>query len=148
MYVYIFRKLSELGYNRSAKKCKEKFENIYKYHRRTKEGRFGKSNGAKTYRFFEQLEALDGNHSLLPPTTTDNNNNNNNVGDDVVLNAVPCSVSAAAHEHSSSTTSCSGKKKRKLTQFLEGLMREVIEKQETLQRKDFSTRSHWGNFCS
>ncbi|KHN15835.1 Trihelix transcription factor GT-2 [Glycine soja] len=127
LWEQVSRKLSELGYNRSAKKCKEKFENIYKYHRRTKEGRFGKSNGAKTYRFFEQLEALDGNHSLLPPTTT--------VGDDVVLNAVPCSVSAAAHEHSSSTTSCSGKKKRKLTQFLEGLMREVIEKQETLQRK-------------
>ncbi|KAF2284355.1 hypothetical protein GH714_021074 [Hevea brasiliensis] len=45
----VSRLLSELGYNRSAKKCKEKFENIYKYHRRTKEGRSGKSNG-KTYR--------------------------------------------------------------------------------------------------
>ncbi|EEF40176.1 hypothetical protein RCOM_1731940 [Ricinus communis] len=56
----VSRKLSELGYNRSAKKCKEKFENIYKYHRRTKEGRSGKAN-CKSYRFFEQLEALD-NH--------------------------------------------------------------------------------------
>ncbi|KAG5019402.1 hypothetical protein JHK87_015257 [Glycine soja] len=135
LWEQVSRKLAELGYNRSAKKCKEKFENVYKYHRRTKEGRFGKSNGAKTYRFFEQLEALDGNHSLPPPTTTTDNNNNVD-DDDVILNAVPCSViAAAAHEHSSSTTSSSGKMKRKLTRFLEGLMREVIEKQETLQRK-------------
>ena len=32
----VSRKLAELGYHRSAKKCKEKFENIYKYHRRTR----------------------------------------------------------------------------------------------------------------
>ncbi|KAM1036072.1 hypothetical protein FF1_039144 [Malus domestica] len=32
------KKLAALGYHRSAKKCKEKFENVYKYHRRTKEG--------------------------------------------------------------------------------------------------------------
>uniref|UniRef100_A0A7N0UBC0 Myb-like domain-containing protein n=1 Tax=Kalanchoe fedtschenkoi TaxID=63787 RepID=A0A7N0UBC0_KALFE len=52
------RKMGELGYHRSAKKCKEKFENVYKYHKRTKEGRSSKSDG-KTYRFFDQLEALD-----------------------------------------------------------------------------------------
>lgn len=57
------RKLSELGYRRSAKKCKEKFENVYKYHKRTKDGRTTKPDG-KTYRFFEQLEALD----THPPT--------------------------------------------------------------------------------
>lgn len=141
----IFRKLAEAGYNRSAKKCKEKFENIYKYHRRTKEGRCGKSNGSKTYRFFEQLEALEGHHSLLTPsvsapetttTTTTTHVPDNNTNVDVILDAVPCSVSAYVGEHSSSTTSCSGKgfRKRKLTQFLEGLMREVIERQETLQR--------------
>ncbi|XP_040995869.1 trihelix transcription factor DF1-like [Juglans microcarpa x Juglans regia] len=56
----VSRKLAELGYHRSAKKCKEKFENVYKYHKRTKEGRTGKSDG-KTYRFFDQLEALE-NH--------------------------------------------------------------------------------------
>ncbi|XP_027364418.1 trihelix transcription factor GT-2-like [Abrus precatorius] len=153
LWEQVSRKLAELGYHRSAKKCKEKFENIYKYHRRTKEGRCGKPNGSKTYRFFEQLEALDGHHSLPPPPTTlptseeqlevtakstthvpDNNVN-------VIEDAVPCSVrypSANAVEYySSSTTSSSGKgsKKKKLTQFFEGLMREVIEKQETLQRK-------------
>ncbi|KAK1403992.1 trihelix transcription factor GT-2-like [Heracleum sosnowskyi] len=61
----VSRKLSELGYHRSSKKCKEKFENVYKYHKRTKDGRNTKADG-KTYRFFEQLEALDTNpsHSL------------------------------------------------------------------------------------
>ncbi|XP_048130727.1 trihelix transcription factor DF1-like isoform X2 [Rhodamnia argentea] len=59
----VSRKLSELGYHRSAKKCKEKFENVYKYHKRTKDGRTGKHEG-KTYRFFDQLEAFE-NHTLL-----------------------------------------------------------------------------------
>lgn len=64
----IIRKLSELGYNRSAKKCKEKFENVYKYHKRTREGRTTKGQG-KTYRFFDQLEAFENNHpSFSSPT--------------------------------------------------------------------------------
>ncbi|XP_015574462.1 trihelix transcription factor GTL1 isoform X2 [Ricinus communis] len=53
----VSRKLNELGYKRSAKKCKEKFENVHKYYKRTKEGRGGRQDG-KTYRFFTQLEAL------------------------------------------------------------------------------------------
>ncbi|GAA0140880.1 hypothetical protein LIER_02150 [Lithospermum erythrorhizon] len=54
----ISRKMAELGYQRNAKKCKEKFENVYKYHKRTKEGRSSKADG-KTYRFFDQLQALE-----------------------------------------------------------------------------------------
>ncbi|CAH2067649.1 unnamed protein product [Thlaspi arvense] len=57
--------MMELGYKRSAKKCKEKFENVYKYHKRTKEGRTGKSEG-KTYRFFEELEAFETLNSYPP----------------------------------------------------------------------------------
>ncbi|THU74318.1 hypothetical protein C4D60_Mb04t32090 [Musa balbisiana] len=53
----VCRKLGELGYKRSAKKCKEKFENVHKYYKRTKEGRAGRQDG-KSYRFFSQLEAL------------------------------------------------------------------------------------------
>ncbi|KAF9687080.1 hypothetical protein SADUNF_Sadunf02G0056600 [Salix dunnii] len=62
------RKLAELGYHRSAKKCKEKFENVYKYHKRTKEGRTGKSEG-KSYKFFDELEAFQSHpsHSTQPP---------------------------------------------------------------------------------
>ncbi|XP_019190438.1 PREDICTED: trihelix transcription factor GT-2-like [Ipomoea nil] len=53
----VSRKMAELGYHRSSKKCKEKFENVFKYHKRTKEGRAAKSDG-KTYRFFDQLQAF------------------------------------------------------------------------------------------
>ncbi|XP_042061473.1 trihelix transcription factor DF1-like [Salvia splendens] len=62
----ISRKMAELGFQRSAKKCKEKFENVYKYHKRTKDGRASKSDG-KTYRFFDQLEALE--NAPPPPFT-------------------------------------------------------------------------------
>ncbi|XP_042428067.1 trihelix transcription factor GTL1-like isoform X1 [Zingiber officinale] len=65
----VSRKLAELGYKRSAKKCKEKFENVHKYYKRTKEGRAGRQDG-KSYRFFTQLEALhSGSHLAggIPP---------------------------------------------------------------------------------
>ncbi|XP_051150963.1 trihelix transcription factor DF1-like isoform X2 [Andrographis paniculata] len=58
--------MAELGFQRSAKKCKEKFENLYKYHKRTKDGRSSKSDG-KTYRFFDQLTALE--NAPPPPST-------------------------------------------------------------------------------
>ncbi|CAI9787074.1 unnamed protein product [Fraxinus pennsylvanica] len=65
----VSRKMAELGYQRNPKKCKEKFENVYKYHKRTKEGRSSKSDG-KTYRFFDQLQALEHNPPplLAPPS--------------------------------------------------------------------------------
>ncbi|KAK1653729.1 hypothetical protein QYE76_071534 [Lolium multiflorum] len=65
----VSRKLAELGYSRSAKKCREKFENVDKYYRRTKDGRTGRGDG-KTYRFFTELEALHGGaaSSPRPPT--------------------------------------------------------------------------------
>ncbi|KAL2334903.1 hypothetical protein Fmac_016116 [Flemingia macrophylla] len=76
----VSRKLAGLGYHRSAKKCKEKFENVYKYNKRTKENKSGKSHG-KTYKFFDQLQALENQFTVsnnnppkpqppLPTTTT------------------------------------------------------------------------------
>ncbi|CAI0396118.1 unnamed protein product [Linum tenue] len=67
LWEQVSRKLAELGYHRSAKKCKEKFENVYKYHKRTKDGRTAKHDG-KTYRFFEELEAFEGKQQLQSPT--------------------------------------------------------------------------------
>ncbi|KAL5560114.1 hypothetical protein UlMin_036325 [Ulmus minor] len=198
----ISRKLAELGYKRSAKKCKEKFENVYKYHKRTKEGRTGKSEG-KTYRFFDQLAAFDHqNHrpnppptptpppkpaqvtttAQPPPWTTSSNppsvspffvnqpttNPTNNVNNIVLPQLLPISnptdslpqppstfpphsvASAAAvaanHHHlfSSSTSSSTAsdeefqarhKRKRKWKDFFRKLTKEVIRKQEDLQRK-------------
>ncbi|OIW20362.1 hypothetical protein TanjilG_09522 [Lupinus angustifolius] len=150
LWEQVSRKLLELGYHRNAKKCKEKFENIYKYHRRTKEGRFGKSN-SKNYRFFEQLEALDNNPLPSPPCSSLLDGQVGKVTEayvvpnDVIKDAVPCSIRFpngnmvnVDHNNSSSTNSSEGsreEKKKRLTQFFEGMMREVTENQERLQRK-------------
>ncbi|KFK45057.1 hypothetical protein AALP_AA1G338300 [Arabis alpina] len=68
LWEHVSRKLLELGYKRSAKKCKEKFENVQKYYKRTKETRGGRHDG-KAYKFFSQLEALNTSPPppLLPP---------------------------------------------------------------------------------
>ncbi|XP_073118559.1 trihelix transcription factor DF1-like [Henckelia pumila] len=54
----VSRKMAELGFQRSGKKCREKFENVNKYHKRTKDGRASNPIG-KTYRFFDQLQAWE-----------------------------------------------------------------------------------------
>ncbi|KAM7258517.1 hypothetical protein ACFE04_014258 [Oxalis oulophora] len=184
----VSRKLSELGYHRSAKKCKEKFENVYKYHRRTKESRTGKSQG-KTYRFFEQLQALDHQHNhhhhhLITPPTSQNPMPLPNITTSVTsthpIVAMPQTIvapqtstiftntsqplpttttvvtplhttAASTNPFSSSfgtdmSTSSSTssdvelggvgrKRKRKWKDFFERLMKEVIDKQEELQKK-------------
>ncbi|XP_010531649.2 PREDICTED: trihelix transcription factor GT-2-like [Tarenaya hassleriana] len=186
----VSRKMAELGYNRSAKKCKEKFENVYKYHKRTKEGRNGKSEG-KTYRFFDQLQALESqshhlhqqetqtqmpprphnhiNHSLLfSETQSQPTANADNTPPGIAVTTVtstmptpnitppltqPVSASTfpsisgdflsdwTSSPSSSSSTSSDveigggtrKKRKRKWKEFFEGLMKQVVEKQEELQ---------------
>lgn len=154
----ISRKMAELGFNRNAKKCREKFENIYKYHKRTKDGRSGRQNG-KNYRFFEQLELLDSQSLfLLPPS---NHNQINRMDTMPVPMPMPMTMIKPAASGcqdfrmdktrgfnpefmsmSTSTTSSSGKesdgsvkKKRKLAGYFERLMKEVLDKQEDLQNK-------------
>ncbi|KAK3032197.1 hypothetical protein RJ639_035909 [Escallonia herrerae] len=159
------RKLGELGYHRSAKKCKEKFENIYKYHRRTKEVRSGRQNG-KNYQYFEQLEVFDSQQPslALPPPSNKLQNpmtvptmaaiptvapitavmiNPTTVSQGIV--GTPCVMENRSSEFmstSTSATSTSGKeseghskKKRQLADYFERLMKEVLEKQENLQNK-------------
>eukprot|EP00250_Pteridium_aquilinum_P010424 c19379_g2_i1 orf=78-1250(+) len=85
----ISRKLAEMGFHRSGKKCKEKFENVHKYYKRTKDGKTGRQDG-RSYRFFTQLEALYGkagdNNTLINPSSKSlninssiSNNNNSNI---------------------------------------------------------------------
>ncbi|KAA8537895.1 hypothetical protein F0562_027525 [Nyssa sinensis] len=193
----VSRKLAELGYHRSAKKCKEKFENVYKYHKRTKDGRASKPDG-KTYRFFDQLKVLE-NHPpppLRPPpnpkttvaaatmavamppfvaqVTVPSITNSTNVSQNTVTppinptNSFPPppqppappptnptnpfqstaitsfypskSVNLMSNSTSSSTSSDEDldrrrRRKRKWKDFFERLMKEVVEKQEELQKK-------------
>ncbi|MCD7468836.1 hypothetical protein HAX54_007338 [Datura stramonium] len=209
----VSRKMADLGYHRSAKKCKEKFENVYKYHRRTKEGRASKADG-KTYRFFDQLQALEnnpashslpppplaatpitmampmrsGNTSVNPPVPTPQNNASTTQNhpfvvshNNVVTAAAPAvnhhmttpalplpqpqpssavqsmanlnqinhpqgnTISFLSNSTSSSSTSSDEDiqrrhmKKRKWKNFFESLMKDVIEKQEELQKKFMET---------
>ncbi|KAI3947893.1 hypothetical protein MKX01_034558 [Papaver californicum] len=176
----VSRKLADLGYHRNAKKCKEKFENVYKYHKRTKDGRSTKQDG-KTYRFFDQLEALENQFpsSSLPlfpsdiktnnqapslppaatlmaptnpviitnssqPTTTTTTTISSTTTIPSTLPNISTTEFMTSPSTSSSTFSLGGEdsegtptqnKKRKLTIFFENLMKEVIQKQEMLQKE-------------
>ncbi|XP_047315563.1 trihelix transcription factor DF1-like [Impatiens glandulifera] len=146
----VSRKLAELGYIRSPKKCKEKFENIYKYHKRTKECRSGRQNN-KSYRFFEQLELLDYQSSLPLPSPSYIHSQEPSIMTSIVPTTknpftipqnIPIRNSELFISTSTSTTSSSekdiigdDKKKKKLADFFERLMKEVLEKQESLQSK-------------
>ncbi|CDY65284.1 BnaCnng46430D [Brassica napus] len=162
----VSRKMGELGYIRNAKKCKEKFENVYKYHKRTKEGRTGKSEG-KTYRFFDQLEALEthatssshhhqpqsqphNNSSMfstpppvttvIPPTRNITPSFPNISGDFLSDNSTSSSSSYSTSSDvevgdTKTTTTRKKKRKRKWKEFFERLMKQVVGKQEELQRK-------------
>ncbi|XP_027366226.1 trihelix transcription factor GTL2-like isoform X2 [Abrus precatorius] len=50
--------MSELGYKRSAKRCKEKWENINKYFRKTKDANKKRSLDSRTCPYFHQLSNL------------------------------------------------------------------------------------------
>ncbi|XP_004306599.1 PREDICTED: trihelix transcription factor GT-2-like [Fragaria vesca subsp. vesca] len=145
----VSRKMGEAGYSRDAKKCKEKFENIYKYHKRTRESRGARSAG-KTYKYFEQLEAIEQHHSEHPPPAETVQASTAETAaaspKDGVSNAIPCSSMqhqlSSFVDNSTPTTSCSSKesegthkKKRRVTEFFEKLMKQVIDKQENLQTK-------------
>ncbi|KAL2503693.1 Duplicated homeodomain-like superfamily protein [Abeliophyllum distichum] len=50
--------MSKLGYNRNAKRCKEKWENINKYFKKVKESNKKRPEDSKTCPYFHQLDAL------------------------------------------------------------------------------------------
>ncbi|XP_039113982.1 trihelix transcription factor GTL1-like isoform X2 [Dioscorea cayenensis subsp. rotundata] len=185
----VSRKLAELGYMRSAKKCKEKFENVHKYYKRTKEGRAGRQDG-KSYRFFSQLEALHSssgaassaaNPNPSPPPSigvlpglsgTSSRLHTTPISASPITTAAPASgVAGIAGISLSSNTSSEdsddedteemvtgeGRKRkhphigqgdssggssstsRKMMAFFEGLMKQVMERQEAMQQKFLET---------
>ncbi|KAM7531629.1 hypothetical protein LguiB_035039 [Lonicera macranthoides] len=86
----------EHGYQRSGKKCREKFENLYKYYKKTKEGKAGRQDG-KHYRFFRQLEALYGETS----NATYNNEASNLLGTNFPynINSIPNKITQNPNQH-------------------------------------------------
>ncbi|KAK4481341.1 hypothetical protein RD792_012226 [Penstemon davidsonii] len=195
LWEQVSRKMAELGFQRNAKKCKEKFENVYKYHKRTKDGRTSKPDG-KSYRFFDQLEALENTSPIsfippppprpqLPTTTTtmaapphvttvsSTSPNpismvvppNNQIHSSsfqlqsqptlisqlppppIIASSNPPQTHAYNLSYSTSSSSTSSDediqlrrgKKRKMKDFFEKLMKDVIQKQEEMQKKFLDT---------
>lgn len=58
--------LSDMGYSRSAKKCKEKWENINKYYKRTMETGKKRPDGGKSCPYFNELDILYTNGLINP----------------------------------------------------------------------------------
>ena len=54
----ISARMRKIGYNRNAKRCKEKWENINKYFKKVKESKKKRPEDSKTCPYFHQLDAL------------------------------------------------------------------------------------------
>lgn len=151
----------EHGYQRSGKKCREKFENLYKYYKKTKEGKAGRQDG-KHYRFFRQLEALYGE-------TSNSTNQQISVTETHLLNSnLPFHTSQAnyqepffqAHKLSTDSLSLSNSSefdtssseenekgaverrrrwKAKIKDFIDSQMKKLMEKQEAWLEKMVKT---------
>ncbi|KAK3158598.1 hypothetical protein QOZ80_2AG0139200 [Eleusine coracana subsp. coracana] len=151
----VARKLAALGYRRSAKKCKEKFENVDKYYRRTKEARAGRQDG-KSYRFFSELEAL---HAAAPQRQQQQTSVQ---ADPQPSATLPWPVTPAADLSFSSMSGSEsdddeldmddaeeglgkgdGECEREMMAVFEGMMRQVTEKQDAMQRVFLDTLERW-----
>lgn len=152
----------EHGYQRTGKKCREKFENLYKYYKKTKEGKAGRQDG-KHYRFFRQLEALYGETSTShvnpnpnPSSFSDARNPNivetsdfqlpNNSYQAVIKSPSLSNNSSAFDTSSSGYSDCMDKSinkralgkrgwKTKIKDFIDAQMRKIMEKQEEWMEK-------------
>ncbi|KAH9625028.1 hypothetical protein KSS87_013431 [Heliosperma pusillum] len=150
----ISRRMAALGYRRSAHKCREKFENIYKYHKRLKNGSSARPT-AKTYRFFNYLEALDHHQIALKSASSEQTGNTmkHTTIDAIPISsnppyvpqmAIPISInfdsspittSSSTPSSSESQSETTRKRKRKWADLFDKLMKSVLAKQEELQNK-------------
>ncbi|KAF7079620.1 hypothetical protein CFC21_083825 [Triticum aestivum] len=152
----VSRKLAELGYRRSAKKCKEKFENVDKYYRRTKEGRAGRQDG-KNYRFFKELEAL---HAAAPQQNQHMATAAPILPDPRPLAMAPAYPGAGLPDLSLSSNSESesddesdeeedqaggggGRSNESMMALFEGMIKQITEKQDATQRLFLETLEKW-----
>ncbi|KAJ4957072.1 hypothetical protein NE237_013855 [Protea cynaroides] len=72
----ISKGMLELGYKRSAKRCKEKWENINKYFRKTRDANKKRSPDSKTCPYFHQLSSLYNQGKLAIPSEGPENHSN------------------------------------------------------------------------
>ncbi|KAK8531724.1 hypothetical protein V6N12_053187 [Hibiscus sabdariffa] len=149
--------VEEYGYQRSGKKCREKFENLYKYYKKTKQRKAGRQDG-KNYRFFRQLELLYGETSnqssanLAQRTdlcrTSNNTMNQENHQEEKPSESL-CFSYASEFETSSSSenngdddnVSAVGKKgwKTKVKELVESQMKKLMDSQDFLMERMLKT---------
>ncbi|XP_076947569.1 trihelix transcription factor PTL-like [Bidens hawaiensis] len=111
----------EHGYKRSGKKCSEKFENLYKYYKKIKEGK-ARRQDKKHYRFFHQLEAIYGETTANASAVSVDN-----IGSPPFLDD---------NYHPKTE----GKRwKTKITDFIETKMNTIMEKQDKWMEKVMNT---------
>ncbi|KAH6837780.1 hypothetical protein C2S53_007600 [Perilla frutescens var. hirtella] len=141
----------EHGYQRSGKKCREKFENLYKYYKKTKEGKAGRQDG-KHYRFFRQLEAIYGETTNSPSSLSHFPTYNFDQdqpapkihSDNSVPDSCDCDTTTTSSYCSDSNVGIlmDNKKKRrgksfkaKIEQSIDAQMKSMMEKQEAWMEK-------------
>ncbi|CAJ2629452.1 unnamed protein product [Trifolium pratense] len=143
----------EFGYQRSGKKCKEKFENLYKYYKKTKEGKASRQDG-KHYRFFRQLEAICGEASTSDkntphvdavvatqtPNFTINQENINGVVDHNLINNLKYSESLSFSNSSEFETSSSENNDEDLSAIAHTMK---TSKQKGVDKSDRRGRKSW-----
>ncbi|KAL8239291.1 hypothetical protein R6Q59_015858 [Mikania micrantha] len=120
------------GYKRSGKKCSEKFENLYKYYKKIKEGKAGRQD-KRHYRFFYQLEAISGE------TRTNSRTNEIPIS---VANATSTPFVEDNYHHPKTVNKILlGKKhwKTKITNSIEAKMNTLMEKQDRWMEKVMNT---------
>ncbi|XP_057763691.1 trihelix transcription factor GTL2 [Salvia miltiorrhiza] len=67
----ISKGMMEMGYKRSAKRCKEKWENINKYFRKTRDSSKKRSVNSRTCPYFHQLSCLYSDGTIVAPNRSD-----------------------------------------------------------------------------
>ncbi|KAM3340001.1 trihelix transcription factor PTL [Capsicum galapagoense] len=138
----------EYGYQRSGKKCREKFENLYKYYKKTKDGKAGRQDG-KHYRYFRQLEALYGKTgSTIDSSTFLHYNQEAHQGpklSDSLYDSSDSDATNLSDDENDSREKRKNKKrgkrswKAKIRDFMDIQMRKLVEKQEFLLEKMMKT---------
>ncbi|GMH07805.1 hypothetical protein Nepgr_009645 [Nepenthes gracilis] len=93
----ISKGMSELGYQRSAKRCKEKWENINKYFRKTKHINKKRSVDSRTCPYFHRLSYLYSQGTVVGTSHTPENCSLSPVNRPALMEPGNCSLHASDH---------------------------------------------------
>ncbi|KAG2305531.1 hypothetical protein Bca4012_059577 [Brassica carinata] len=99
----ISKKMLESGYKRSAKRCKEKWENINKYFKKTKDVNKKRPLDSRTCPYFHQLTALYSQPFTGTTTTTTATDTSTGELETRVGSGDPDDISAAMHVNANGT---------------------------------------------